>query len=449
MEHQHSQPRLTILVVDDETHIRNMLVTNLTADGHQVTGVTNAGDAVAETARTSFDLGFVDLRLGNQTGLDLIPRILSENPWMKVVAITAHATVDTAVEAMRRGAADYLAKPFTAAQVRIVVDRLAQLRAMEQRVAALEGAMGESEPPLDLDSAGTSMRRAIDMARQVAPNDVTVLICGESGTGKGVLARAIHSWSGRAGNAISTVSCPTLSPQLLESEMFGHSRGAFTDAVRENAGRIAASEGGTLFLDEIGDMPLALQPKLLRFLQDREYERVGESLTRQADVRVISATNVDLAAAVRMGKFREDLYYRINVISIQLPALRERTEDIIPLAERLLAFFGRRRPIQGFTEEAKAALKTYNWPGNVRELRNVVERAAILCRGAQISVEHLPSGFVFSSPLPSIGDLISLERLEETHIRRVLAATPSLDRAAELLGINVATLYRKRKKYGI
>jgi NtrC-family two-component system response regulator AlgB len=293
------------------------------------------------------------------------------------------------------------------------------------------------------------MRQAVDLAHQVATSDATILIRGESGTGKGVIAHAIHGWSERADKLFSTVSCPSLSPQLLESELFGHVKGSFTNAIRDNPGRIAATEGGTLFLDEIGDLPLNLQPKLLRFVQDREYERVGDTVTRRADVRVITATNIDLAAAVASGKFREDLFYRINVIQIDVPPLRERPEDIITLAENLLKKLSQRRPIAGFTPDAATALQAYTWPGNVRELRNVIERAAILCRGDRVGIEHFPSGFATRSLEPKLGDPVPFEQIEAIHIRRLLATSASIDETAKALGIDATTLWRKRKKYGI
>jgi NtrC-family two-component system response regulator AlgB len=444
---QETPGALAILVVDDEPNIRAMLSLSLRTDGHRVVAVTNPSDAEAEAARQSFDMAFVDLRLGAEAGMDLVPKLLAQSPWLRVVVITAYVSIDTAVEAIRRGATDYLPKPFTPPQVRLVVERVAKLRALEQRVAALQGSDGETSPPLQ--SRSPAMRRAIDLAQQVAGSDATVLIRGESGTGKGVLARAIHVWSDRAAKPFAVVSCPTLSPQLLESELFGHVKGAFTGAVRDNPGRIAGTTGGTLFLDEIGDLPVGLQPKLLRFVQDREYERVGDSVTRHADVRLVTATNVDLAEAVRAGRFREDLLYRINVIQIDLPPLRERHEDIVPLAEDFLAYFSRRKPINGFTKEAITALNAYSWPGNVRELRNAIERAAILCRSDQVGVEYLPAVSPASPSGPAVGELISLNALEEAHIRRVLATTDSLDDAARILGIDVATLYRRRKKYGI
>jgi NtrC-family two-component system response regulator AlgB len=441
---------LNVLVVDDEANIRKMLVTCLEVDGHQVVAVGNSRDALAEAARRSFDLALVDLRLGSDRGIDLIPALVGESPWMKVVVITAHGSIDSAVETMKRGAADYLTKPFAPAQVRLVTERVRQVRALEQRVAGLQGMLGESNPEVTLESNSPAMQRTLSLARQVAGSDANCLLRGESGTGKGVLAKAIHSWSERADKPFSTVSCPSLSAQLLESELFGHAKGAFTGAVRDNPGRIAASEGGTLFLDEIGELPLELQPKLLRFVQDREYERVGEAVSRRADVRVVTATNADLEAFVRTGRFREDLLYRINVVQIELPALRDRREDIGPLAERILAQLKREKSsVVGFTEEAAEAMQNYRWPGNVRELRNVVERAMILCRSERIGVEHLPAGFAPQAPSEGLGDPIPLDRLEELHIRRILAASKSLDDAAKILGIDVATLWRRRKKYGI
>jgi NtrC-family two-component system response regulator AlgB len=442
--------RLRVLVVDDEPGIRRTLAIALEAEGHDVTAVGNPADALAEAAARSFDLTLLDLRLGTASGMDLIPRLLTESPWMKVVVITAHATVDSAVEAMKRGAFDYLAKPFTPAQVSAITRKVGEMRALEARLQNLAGTKGELSSDLDLTSTSAAMQRAVSLARQVAGSDATVLIRGESGTGKGVLARAIHEWSPRAAKPFSVVSCPSLSPELLESELFGHIKGAFTGAVRDNPGRIAAGEGGTLLLDEIGDLPLPLQPKLLRFLQDRQFERVGDTRTRNADVRIVAATNADLEQAVKAGTFREDLYYRINVIQIDVPPLRERPGDILPLAERILASVRRgARPI-GFSPEATEALRQYQWPGNVRELRNAVERGAILSTGERISREHLPAPLAGRAGRAiELGDRVSLDRLEEAHIRRVLAGSRSLEEAAEVLGIDVATLWRRRKKYGI
>jgi NtrC-family two-component system response regulator AlgB len=444
-------PSLNILVVDDEINIRKTLSVCLETGGHEVVAVSNVKDALAEASRRSFDLAFVDLRLGTDDGLELIPALLAAAPGLKIVVITAYASVDTAVEAMRRGATDYIPKPFTPAQVNLAVRKVFEMRTLEQRVAALQEDLGRLNPAVDFSSTSPLMQRAVNLARQVASSDATILLRGESGTGKTLLARAIHSWSNRAAKPISVVSCPSFSSELLESELFGHVRGAFTGAVRDSLGRIAACEGGTLILDEIGDLPLSLQPKLLRFVQEKEYERIGDYATRRADVRIIAATNVNLDKAVEEGRFREDLFYRLNVIQIEIPPLRERPDDVVALAERLLAFYGRNnhRAFVGFTEQALQSLRRYRWPGNVRELSNVIERVAILCGNDRVGIECLPSVLQPADSTSNIGDPVTIEKIEEEHIRRILATSKSLQDAADILGIDQATLWRRRKKYGI
>jgi two-component system, NtrC family, response regulator AlgB len=444
-------PNLSILIVDDEPTIRKTLTIALETEGHRVVAVSNSKDAIGEASRRSYDLALVDLRLGTESGLDLIPSLHSNCPWLKIIVITAYASIDTAVEAMRRGAFDYLPKPFTPDQLSLLIRKIIEVRTLEQRVAVLQEALKESAPETDLTSRNPTMQRTLAMARRVADSDATVLIRGESGTGKTILAKAIHSWSRRADKNFGVVSCPTLSSELLESELFGHAKGAFTSALRDHPGRLAACDGGTLFLDEIGDLPLALQPKLLRFLQDKEYERVGEVTTRKADVRVLAATNVDLEAAVKSGSFREELFYRLNVVEILIPPLRERSEDILPLADGLLNFFARqnhRRDLR-FTEAAQRALQVWHWPGNLRELRNAVERAVLLSCGETIDRENLTIKSLPKTPELKLGDLVPLEKIEESHIRQVLVATSSLEEAARVLGVDPVTLWRRRKKYGI
>jgi NtrC-family two-component system response regulator AlgB len=416
-----------------------------------VVAVSNFKDTLAEASRRFFDMALVDLRLGTESGLELIPALRTTCPWMKVAVITAYASIDTAVEAMRRGAFDYLPKPFTPDQLSLLIRKINDVRRLEQKVAALQEALSEAAPEADLSSRSPAMQKILAMTQRVADSDATLLIRGESGTGKTMLARTIHAWSRRAAKNFGVVSCPSLSAELLESELFGHVKGAFTGALRDHLGRIAACEGGTLFLDEIGDLPLPLQAKMLRVLQDKEYERVGEVETRKADVRVVAATSVDLAAAVRTGRFREDLFYRLNVVEITVPPLRERREDILPLAERFLAFFARQnhRTLLGFTPAAQSALQHYHWPGNVRELRNVLERAVLLSTGETIGVENLPLTLSPTPTEPKIGDAVSLETIEEMHIRQVVAATKSLEEAARILGMDSVTLWRKRKKYGV
>jgi NtrC-family two-component system response regulator AlgB len=442
---------MNILVVDDELNIRKTVSIFFEAEGHSVTAVSNADDALEEANRQSFEMALVDLRLGTSSGLDLIPRLLVAAPWLKIVVITAYASIDTAVEAIKRGATDYLPKPFTPAQLKLIADKVNHVLSLEQRLSSLQETLRQSNPDMLLESSSVPMQRALELARDVAGSDTTVLIRGESGTGKSMLARLIHQWGGRQTKPFGVVSCPSLSAELLESELFGHVKGAFTGAVRDQLGRIGSSDGGTLFLDEIGDLPLPLQPKLLRFLQDREYERIGEGITRKADIRVIAATSVDIDSATKSGRFREELLYRLNVFEITLPPLRERPQDIRVLSDQFLRFFARQnhRAFLGFTDEARHAMDGYSWPGNVRELRNVIERAVILCKTEQVDAAHLPLNLAPVQPTMNLGDPVPIDRIEEMHIRRILARTKSLEEAAEVLGIDTATLWRRRKQYGI
>jgi NtrC-family two-component system response regulator AlgB len=447
----HPRFSLKILVVDDEPRIRTTLTVCLEDEGHRVTTAGSAAEATKAVAREGFDVVFLDLRLGTASGLDLIPAFLEHNPRLGIVVITAYATVETAVEAMKRGAVDYLPKPFTPAQVRLVAQKVAERKALEHQVEALREQLKGTIPEIVLESRSPEMQHVLSLARQVAAGETTVLLQGESGTGKGVLAQAIHAWSPRAGGPFSVVHSPSLSTELFESELFGHVKGAFTGAVQANPGRVALADGGTLLLDEVGDLPLALQPKLLRFIQDRAYERVGDPTPRRADVRLIAATNQDLEAAVRERRFREDLFYRLNVVEINVPPLRRRPEDVVPLALQFLAFFTAKnnRRVAGFTREAEAALRRHGWPGNVRELQNAVERAVILSHGERLGSDHLSLRAGPAPAGPQVGDMIPLRALEAEHIRRVVAASPTLDEAARTLGIDPATLWRKRKEYGL
>jgi len=442
---------LEILVVDDEPNIRKTLSYCLTAEGHAVTAVSNTADAVREAGMHVFDIAFVDLRLGRENGMELIPLLLSESPWTKIVVITAYASIESAVSAMRSGAVDYIAKPFTPEQVRLLTRRIGRIRELETEIVALREDMARLSPEERLQSRNAGMQRVVETAKKAASSEAIVLLRGESGTGKSVFARFIHSWSPRAGRPIVVVACPSIPSDLIESELFGHARGAFTGAVRDYPGRIAACEGGTLFLDEIGDIPMPVQAKLLRFIQDKEYERLGEAKLRKADVRIIAATNADLQNRMAEGRFREDLYYRLNVISLTVPPLRRRPEDIIPMATDFLACFSRanHKSLPGFTEEAEKALTAYTWPGNVRELRNAVERAVILGSGERIDRMDLPETITPAAGIPVIGDPVPLSAIEELHIRRVMARTASLQEAADILGIDQATLWRRRKTYGI
>jgi NtrC-family two-component system response regulator AlgB len=441
---------LSILVIDDEKNIRATLVVCLEGAGHQVTTAGSAAEAQDAVERQSFDVAFLDLRLGDTDGLDLLPKLLAARPELAVVIVTAYATFDTAVEAVKRGAVDYLPKPFTPAQIRHAVDKIVARQAMSRRVLELEQLVADAVPEADLATDSPRMRAALDTIARAAPAEAPVLLRGESGTGKGVLAQALHAQSRRAAHPFFTVNCPTLSADLLASELFGHARGAFTGAVRDQIGRVEAAEGGTLFLDEVGEIAPPLQAKLLRFLQDHQFERVGETRTRRADVRVVAATNRDLEQDVRAGRFRDDLLFRLNVIEVRVPALRERPEDIARLARGFLAFFARAagRPPPELSRAAEAALLAYAWPGNVRELRNAMERATILWPARTLGPDALPETIsAHAERLPRLGGDYSLAEIEKEHIVRVLARAPTQEEAARILGVDVSTLWRKRKRY--
>ncbi len=439
-----------VLVIDDEKNIRTTLAVCLEGSGCEVTAVASAAAALEALERAPFDIAFLDLRLGDGDGLDLLAPLLAARPALAVVIITAHATFDTAVEAIKRGAVDYVPKPFTPLQIRHIVEQLAERRAIAGRVVELEDLLADEVPEADLTTESPKMRAVLDLLERAAGSDAPILLRGENGTGKGVLARTIHAQSRRAGRAFVTVNCPTLSEDLLASELFGHVRGAFTGAVRDQAGRVDAAEGGTLFLDEIGELSPALQSKLLRFLQEKRYERIGENRTRTADVRILAATNRDLEEDVKSGRFREDLLFRLNVIEVRVPALRERGEDILRLARRFLDFFARKagRTAPTLRPEAEAALLAYEWPGNVRELRNTVERAVILWPLTVVGTEALPEAIAaHAGGLARLGGEHTLEAIEREHILRILARTSSMEDAARTLGIDASTLWRKRRKY--
>jgi len=367
-----------------------------------------------------------------------------------VVVITAYAAFDSAVEAVKLGARDYLPKPFTPAQIRHVLNQVAERRRLGQEVTALREWLQETTPEAVAETRSPRMRATLELLGRAAASEAAVLLRGESGTGKSVLARWLHAKSARAGRPFVVVSCPTLSADLLTSELFGHARGAFTGAVKDQPGRVEAAQGGTLFLDEVAEMALALQAKLLRFLQDKEFERVGETRSRRADVRLVTATNRDLEAEVKEGRFREDLFYRLHVIEATIPALRERPEDVLPLARHFLAFFARvtGKPEPELSAEGERAIAGYGWPGNVRELRNAMERAVVLSPGRRIGPEWLPEGRSLAAvSAPAIGSDLTLEELERRHLEAVVARAPTLEEAARILGIDSSTLWRKRKQY--
>jgi NtrC-family two-component system response regulator AlgB len=438
---------MRILVIDDEKNIRRTMAMALESMEHEVVCASSGTEAFREIRMAAFDAVFLDLKLHQENGLDTLEGILRMAPEAAVVIVTAFASIETAVAAMRLGAFDYLPKPCTPEQVRQLLAKVEKTKRLESRVAALESQLSAEAQDIDLSTDSPLMQRAVDVTFKAANSDATVLLLGESGTGKSVLAKAMHVRSPRRSAGFVTVSCPSLSRELLESELFGHVKGAFTGALLDTQGKVAAAESGTLFLDEIGDLPLEIQAKLLRLLQEREYERIGETRQRKANVRVISATNRDLELAARDGRFREDLFYRLNVITIRLPPLRDRYQDLERIAKRQLEFFAQRagKQFKGFTPGALDAMRSYQWPGNLRELRNLIERAVILGTGDQIDIDDLTEIVQTRAEL-RLGGKVTLEEIENEHLRRVISNSRTIDEAASVLGVDPATLYRRKKK---
>ncbi len=453
---------MDFLIIDDDKTFRDATCFLIEEAGHYAEGVESGQLGLNWLKEDKWDAVLLDVNLGRENGLDVLMEIQKQFPQIPVVMFTAQGSVKVAVEAMRRGAVDFLEKPFQREQFMTVLARLQRLSQMSRRIERLEQEVTETrsqslEPIFDFTTA--AMQEIMDILLRASRTPASILILGESGTGKSVAARAVHEKSHLADKPFVTVSCPSLSKELLESELFGHVRGSFTGAIKDHWGKVRAAEGGTLFLDEIGDLPMAIQPKLLRLLQEREYERLGENVTRQASLRVIAATNRDLKKRVAEGLFREDLYFRLNVITVEMPPLRSRDGDLIRFAEHYEKFFAEQcgRKLEGLSAEAVACIRAYGWPGNLRELRNAIERAVILAKGERLCPEDFPAelrgsngqGTAADEHVPQVGSLVSLEKLEEAHLRKILERIPSLTEASDVLGIDQATLYRKRKKIGL
>lgn len=414
--------------------------------------------ALAKLGKEDFDVLFFDLQLSDlqRDGLDMIPRFVAADGDLGVVALSSLSSVTLAVEALQAGATDYLPKPLAAGSLKRCLDRIEGKRRSPKKKEARKQPSPPSAPSPSPDGTFETqvpcMRAVFDLVARAAATPTTLLLLGESGTGKTTLARAIHSKSLEKKGPFVTVNCPSLSKELFESDLFGHVRGAFTGAVSDKPGKVAHAAGGTLFLDEIGELPLHLQPKLLRLIQEREYERVGDPETRSAHVRVIAATNKDLAEEVREGRFREDLFYRLNVVPIKVPALRERMGDLPGLAKTTLRNLacGMGKHDMYFSNEAMNAIRLYGWPGNLRELRNAIEHALIMSSDERIDILHFPAYLNGQEPKPvgcQVGAMVSLEALERAQIEHILEVTTSREEAASVLGIDPTTLCRKRKRY--
>lgn len=441
--------KATILIVDDEKNIRAHLGAFIGGLGHRTLLAASAEEALACLANEAVDVVVSDVRMAGLGGLGLLRESRRRDPDTVVVLMTAYGTVSGAVEAMRAGAFDYLTKPFALDDAKLVLERALEMRFLRREKQLLQRAV--EQPPL-LETNERAMLEILRIARQAATSDVSMLLTGESGTGKNVLAKAIHGWSARREGPFVTVPCSALAEHLLESELFGHVRGAFTGALKDKPGRLETADGGTVFLDEVGELPPELQAKLLRFLEDHCFERIGGSTTVRIDTRVVAATNRDLAQEVAAGRFRRDLFFRLNVIALELPPLRERKEDILPLASHLLTTLAARhgRATPTLAPDAAAALANYAWPGNVRELLNVLERALILSVHDTLTVSVLPD-HLLAGGKPEESRVVStaLEDVERRHVQEVLRTSATLEEAAARLGINPTTLWRKRRRWGL
>ena len=453
----------SILVADDQTDILQALRILLRGEGAKVKTASTPEEALEALEHSSFDAALIDLNYARDTtsgqeGLDLLRRIQKIDPDLPIVVMTAWATIDLAVECMRRGAADFIQKPWENARVIATVTNQVDLHRAKRRASLLEQenrTLKESKAR-DFLARSDVMKPVIEMMNKVAPSDANILITGENGTGKGVAARYIHSLSARATEPFVSINMGGLASGVAESELFGHVKGAFTDAKSDRAGRFEMADGGTLFMDEIGNLPMEQQQKLLRVLETGEFERVGSSRTLKVNVRIISATNADLQKAVREGKFREDLLYRLNTIPVHLPPLREREADIELLAGHFLERHRRRynKSIAGFLPQALEVLRAYAWPGNVRELDHTIERAVLLSGGEQIRVSDLglmstASTDDASAQGPSLDDM-SLEEVEKYLIQRTLKRNGgNATKTAEDLGLSRSAFYRRLQRFGL
>jgi DNA-binding NtrC family response regulator len=447
--------KISLLLIDDDPSLRRVIEFSLSEQGHRVRTAATGEEGLALFEKEAFDAVVTDITMPGMSGIEVLRKVHARDPELPVIVITAYGTIESAVDAMRQGAFDYLTKPFDRDELRITLERAVKMRRLEQENRSLRAEVAGRYRFDGIIGASEKLREALDLAGRVAASDATVLITGESGTGKELLAKGIHYGGARASASFVAVNCAAIPETLIESELFGHVKGAFTGAVRDKEGKFELASGGTIFLDEIGDLRIDLQAKILRTLQERTVDRVGGGKPVEVDVRVIAATNKDLERAVREGAFREDLYYRLSVITIHMPPLRERRDDVPLLAEYFVRKFNKTAEV-AIAPEVTAILSAYAWPGNVRELENAIERASVLRRGEQITPADLPEKLARKPAgakdiilnLPEEG--LSLEELEKDLIVKALEKHKgNQTRAAEYLRITRPTLIYRMEKYGL
>ncbi|WP_027369709.1 sigma-54-dependent transcriptional regulator [Desulfovermiculus halophilus] len=441
--------RASILIVDDELILRESLSAWLARDDFKVEAVASAEKALERIRQTRYDIIFLDIKLEGMSGLEGLKKIRDLDQDTAVVMITAYGSISTAVEAMKDGAHDYLLKPFEPETLTVLIEKILERRARDRENLYLRAAHQERTKFENLIGQSPAMQEVFDLIQEVAPTDSTVLITGETGTGKELVAKAVHTRSSRAQGPFVAVNCGALPEHLMESEIFGHQKGAFTDAKSTKKGRLELAFGGSLFLDEVGEISVRMQIDLLRVLEERKFYRVGGTQPIEADFRVIAATNKDLEQAVRDGSFRQDLYYRLKVISIQIPPLRKRKEDIPLLADHFRLRFAQEtnKEIGSISREALDEMMLYDWPGNIRELENAIERAVVVGKSRSIQPQDLP---IFSSAQSRGPQDLSLREMEKEHIASILEQTNwNIKKSAEILGIDRSTLYHKLKRYGL
>jgi DNA-binding NtrC family response regulator len=444
----------SVLVVDDETIVRESLGGWFTEDGYRVVTAPSARDALKLAAEGRFHLALLDIKMPGMDGLELQARLAEVAPDLTIIVMTAYASVDTAVRALKQGAYDYIVKPFDPDELSMLVRRAKEHRSLVSENRKLKESLAAVAATSSIIGDSPAMRHVMELVASVAPTDATVLVQGRSGTGKELVAQALHASSPRRFNPLVAVHCGALAEGVIESELFGHEKGAFTGAAYDHKGKFEQADGGTIFLDEIGEVSPKVQVELLRVLEEKRVVRVGGRESVAVDFRVVAATNRDLEAMVREGRFREDLYWRLNVVAITIPPLTERREDVRTLAEHFLARFARQMNIKElrFSPEALDALDAHTWPGNVRELQNAIERAVVLGRPPVIGREDLPLRVAAADPArtSAVAASRTLADVERAHVETVLAASSwNITQAAAVLGVDRGTLYNKIQKYGL